>query len=203
MHPDRDSTTGVVLAGGRARRMGGEDKGLIEFRGKPLVVYALEAIRVIADRVLISANRNRERYASFGYPIIADPTPTFEGPLAGLLSAMKAAETPYLLVVPCDSPMMTGTLLGRLVAALTAEKAAIAVAHDGERLHPVFMLVQRQLADDLEQFLSGNERKLERWLARHCVAVAHYGDRPDVFVNVNTPAELSELEARLVGRKSS
>lgn len=200
---DSASITGVVLAGGRARRMGGKDKGLLQFRGKALIAYALEAVGAIAGRVLISANRNREQYALFGYPVIADAATRFEGPLAGLLSAMRAAETHYVLAVPCDSPLMTGALLQRLVAARAAENAEIAAAHDGHRLHPVFLLVERRLADDLEHFLNGGGRKVESWLTRHRLALADFGDRPEALCNVNTPGELSELESRPAAPQAS
>lgn len=202
-HLERPSITGVVLAGGQARRMGGADKGLVEFRGKPLVAHALDAIRELADRVLISANRNREAYASFGYPVIADADTGFAGPLAGMLSAMKTARTPYVLVVPCDSPLMTGTLLRRLCVALIAEDADVAAAHDGQRLHPVFLLAKRSLMSDLEQFLSSGERKVGLWLTRHRLAVADYSDRPELFANVNTPGDLCQLESHAAGQQSS
>lgn len=189
--------TGVVLAGGQARRMGRGDKGLVEFRGRPLVAYALDALRAVADPVLISANRNGERYRAFGCPVIADAGPGFDGPLAGLLSAMKTAETPYLMAMPCDTPLMTGALLARLVTALLRYDSEIAAAHDGQRLHPLFLLVKRVLAADLECFLARGERKVQLWFARHRLAIADYRDHPDLFVNLNTPAELAALEARL------
>ncbi|MCU0736697.1 MAG: molybdenum cofactor guanylyltransferase [Methylotetracoccus sp.] len=195
--------TGIVLAGGRARRMGGVDKGLIEWRGRPLVAYALDAVRAVADTVLISANRNLERYAAFGCPVIADAGESFEGPLAGLLSGMKTASTPLLMTVPCDSPQMTGPLLARLVARLMEQDADVAAAHDGERLHPTFMLVKRELRADLENFLGGGERKVRLWLARHRLAIADYRDNADLFVNINTPEDLADLKARTSRPKGS
>lgn len=185
--------------------MGGLDKGLIEVRGRPLVAYALDALREVAGRVLISANRHRERYAVFGYPVIVDDggAGTFEGPLAGLFSAMKAADTPYILAVPCDSPFMSGALLRRLVDALQAGNADVAAAHDGLRFHPVFLMAKRRLMPDLQQFLASGERKLGLWLARHRLAAADYSDLPELFVNVNTPEDLSDLERRLAGTARS
>lgn len=190
------SITGVVLAGGQARRMGGADKGLLDFRGRPLAAYALDALRRVADPVLISANRNLDRYAQFGCPVIRDARPDFGGPLAGLLSAMKVAKTPLLITVPCDSPMMTGELLERLLGELFRQGGDIAAAHDGERMHPMFLVAKRELMPDLENYLAGGERKVGLWLDRHRLALADYRDRPDLFVNVNTPADLIELESR-------
>lgn len=197
------SITGVVLAGGRARRMGGGDKGLVLFRGSPLVSYAVDALRQIAGRIVISANRNEVEYARFGLPVVSDATGTFDGPLAGVLSAMKASDTAYLMAVPCDSPMMTGALLARLVETLTASKAEVCVAHDGERMHPVFLLAETALMSSLEQFLASGERKIDRWLVRHRLALADYSDHPELFVNVNTADELSALEARLDSEASA
>lgn len=176
--------------------MSGEDKGLIVFRGQPLVLYALEALCSVAGRVLINANRNQDRYARFGFPVIADATSAFDGPLAGLLSAMKAASTAYVMAVPCDSPMMTGDLLRRLATQLVDREAEVCVAHDGERLHPVFLLAERNLMDSLEAYLVSGERKIDLWLARHRLAVADYSDHPELFANVNTPDDLAALEAR-------
>lgn len=194
MIPDRTKITGVVLAGGRARRMGGEDKGLIPFRGRPLVTFALDALASVAGRILVNANRNRDMYASFGYPVVADLTDSFDGPLAGLLSAMQAAETPYVLTVPCDSPLVTGRLLMRLCGAMQESKAELCAAHDGARLQPVFLLAERRLAADLEAYLASGERKMETWLRRHKLALADFSDHPELFANANTREELAELE---------
>jgi molybdopterin-guanine dinucleotide biosynthesis protein A len=196
MQPEASSITGVVLAGGKARRMGGVDKGLILFRGQPLVAYALEALRVVASRIVINANRNRERYTKFGFPVVADATDTFEGPLAGLLCAMRFAETPYVMAVPCDSPMMTGGLLRRLADRLSDCQAEVCVAHDGERLHPVFLLAERSLVQSLEAYLASGGRKIDLWLADRRLALADYSDHPELFVNVNTPEDLATLEGQ-------
>lgn len=194
MISERAKITGVVLAGGRARRMGGVDKGLVLFRGKPLVAYALEALEAVAGRVVINANRHREDYAALGYPVVADATDHFDGPLAGLLSAMRAADTPYVLTVPCDAPLVTGQLLERLVTARAEDQAELCAAHDGERLHPVFLLAERRLVDDLDIYLAQGQRKVETWLNRHRLAVADYQDQAARFANLNTPEELAELE---------
>ncbi len=191
---NRGNITGVVLAGGRARRMGGEDKGLIPFRGKPLVAYALDALDAVVGQIFVNANRNHAAYARFGYPVIADRTDSFDGPLAGLLRAMQAAETPYVLTVPCDAPLVTGELLARLCTVLRETEAELSAAHDGERLHPVFLLAERRLAADLEAYLVRGERKVEAWLHRHKLALADFSDHPELFANINTPAELAELE---------
>jgi molybdopterin-guanine dinucleotide biosynthesis protein A len=191
---DRANITGVVLAGGRARRMGGGDKGLLPFRGWPLVAHALDALEAVAGRIIINANRHHESYTAFGYPVVADETGSFDGPLAGLLAAMRAADTPYVLTVPCDSPLVTGHHLARLVETLAATQAPLCAAHDGQRLHPVFLLAERRLADDLAAYLAEGGRKMETWLHRHSLALADFTDCPELFANVNTPEELAALE---------
>jgi molybdopterin-guanine dinucleotide biosynthesis protein A len=191
---DRAKITGVVLAGGRGRRMGGQDKGLIRFKGRPLVGYALEALDSVAAHILINANRNREAYARFGYPVISDRTDTYDGPLAGLLSAMRAAETPYVLTVPCDSPLVTGRLLERLCRVMAETGAELCTAHDGERLHPVFLLAERRLVDSLERYLASGQRKTDLWLGQNRLILADFSDHPELFANINTPEELAALE---------
>ena len=188
--------TGVVLAGGRGRRMGGEDKGLLPFHGRPLVRHALDALGEVAGTRLINANRNLEAYASLGFPVIQDANDRFDGPLTGLLSAMRAAATPYVLTVPCDTPRLTATLLQRLVDRLPGSDAAIAVAHDGERLHPVVMLAETRLADDLQTYLDAGERKVEHWIRRHRWVSVDFSDAAEALANINTPDDLAALETR-------
>ena len=124
----RQEITGVVLAGGRARRMGGEDKGLVQVNGEPMVVHALRRLAPQAGALLINANRNRERYAALGAcDVVADADGDFAGPLAGMASAMERAGTRYILTVPCDSPLLAPDLGERLFAALTAADAEVSV----------------------------------------------------------------------------
>lgn len=176
--------------------MGGEDKGLLELNGRPLVAYALDALKQAAGTLLINANRNRELYERFGFPVIADRTDHFDGPLAGLLSAMEAAKTDYVLTMPCDCPLMTGELLSRLYDRVREEDAEICAAHDGERLHPVFVIARRSLAPDLAEYLKSGQRKLETWLKSRSLAITDYSGHPEAFVNINTPQELKALQIR-------
>ncbi|MDX1605534.1 MAG: molybdenum cofactor guanylyltransferase MobA [Candidatus Competibacterales bacterium] len=193
------SLTGVVLAGGRARRMGGRDKGLIPLAGEPLAARAARLLGPQVDALLINANRNRDEYAALlpGVRVVGDATGGFLGPLAGMLAALEATRTDYVLTVPCDSPLLRGDYAERMVAALVAADARLAVAHDGERLQPVFALLQRDLSPDLRRALGAGERKIDRWYARHRPALADFGDAPAMFRNVNTPEELQALETGL------
>jgi molybdopterin-guanine dinucleotide biosynthesis protein A len=174
--------------------MGGSDKGLLTWRGRPLITFALEALGGVAATLIINANRNLERYREFGYPVIPDRTDDFDGPLAGLLSAMHAAKTPYVLIIPCDVPMLSAGLLSRLVGRLCSANASIAVAHDGERLQPLIMLASTRLAEDLETYLAGGGRKVETWVRRHVWVSTDFSDRPEVLANINTPEDLAGLK---------
>ena len=193
----RKAITGVILAGGRAQRMGGVDKGLILLNGKPMIEHVIAALRAEIDNLLINANRNQERYAAFGYPVIPDIMDGYLGPLAGMASGMRAASTPYIVTAPCDSPLIAGNLVQRLYETLTREGADISVAHDGERMHPVFALIRRDLLPNLLDFLDSGQRKIDRWYAQHRLAVAYFRDRPEAFRNVNSPEERAELESEL------
>jgi molybdopterin-guanine dinucleotide biosynthesis protein A len=193
----RKEITGVILAGGRAQRMGGIDKGLILINGRPMVEHVIAALRAEIDSLLINANRNLEQYAAFGYPVVPDIMDGYLGPLAGMASGMRACATRYIVTAPCDSPLVANNLVRRLYETLAREGADISVAHDGERAHPVFALMRRDLLPNLLDYLNAGERKIDRWYAQHRLAVAYFRDAPEAFLNVNSPQERAELENRL------
>jgi molybdenum cofactor guanylyltransferase len=193
----RPEITAIVLAGGRATRMGGMDKGLVELAGRPMIAHVLASLAPQVERVLINANRNHARYAAFGWPVVADDDAGFLGPLAGLAAGLRAADTPLVLTAPCDCPLLAPDLAARLYSALEQGRADIAVPFDGERLQPVFALVKRELADSLAAYLGGGDRKIDRWFAQHRLAQVDFSDRPENFVNVNDPDERAALEDRL------
>ncbi|OAI21171.1 molybdenum cofactor guanylyltransferase [Methylomonas lenta] len=190
---EQNKVSGVVLAGGLARRMGQQDKGLILFKNRPLVSYALQAMTPLVADLYISANRNQEQYRQLGFPVITDNSDCFDGPLAGILAAMQIVHHPVLLIMPCDSPLLTTEHVQRLLAAL-ADDVDIAVAFDGERLHPVFAALKTHLRADLQTYLQAGERKLQAWFKKHQVVEVDFSDRPAVFANINTPEQLVELE---------
>ncbi len=193
-YPD---VTAVILAGGRARRMGGQDKGLITLNHRPLIDYALAALQDQAGAILINANRNRERYARTGHPVIADQRSGFEGPLAGMASALARMHTRYLVSVPCDCPALPIDLVSRLLQAREQADAELAVAHDGIRLQPVFALLDRALLPSLEAYLDADGRKIDHWYGQHRMAIADFSDQPEAFANVNTPDDLERMAQAL------
>jgi molybdenum cofactor guanylyltransferase len=193
----RKDITAVILAGGKARRMHGEDKGLVELLGRPLVDYIIAGLRPQVDHILVNANRNLARYREFGYPVIEDSMGDYCGPLAGIATAMQAAGTPLLLTVPCDSPFMPARLLETLYRAMTQAGADSSVAHDGKRLQQVYALLHCALLPDLQDYLDNGGRKVDTWYAQHRVAVADFSTVADSFLNLNTPRDMQAIKARL------
>jgi len=190
----QSKVTGVILAGGLARRMGQQDKGLVSFRQQPMVSYAIQAVSEVASQLLLNANRNIEQYQAFGYPVIKDLEDNFSGPLAGVYAAMLQSEHDVLLVVPCDSPFIHPTALRALVDARTAVDADIAVAFDGERIHPVFMALNCSLQDSLHSYLAEGGRKIDRWFEAHHWIKVDLSAYPECFSNINTLEDLTEWE---------
>lgn len=195
----RAEVTAGILAGGRATRMGGQDKGLVELAGRPMIEYVLDALRGQAQRVLINANRSFERYRRYGVPIVPDRQGGFLGPLAGIAGMMAVAQTGWLLTAPCDSPQVPSDLGPRLWKAMAHTGADLAVADNGERLQPVFALLRCALLPKLEAYLAAGERKIDRWYRQQRMEVADFSDCPQMFVNVNTPDDRDLLAARLTG----
>ena len=193
----RTAVTGVILAGGRGSRMGGVDKGLVEVAGRPMIEHVLAAIEPQAGTVAINANRSAPRYARYGYPVIPDRIDGFQGPLAGMASGLESAATEFVLIVPCDSPLVDPVLGPRLHAALVERAANVAVAHDGERLHPVFVLMRCAVVSGLRDFLGRGGRKIDRWFEGEKTTVVDFSDLPDMFLNVNREADRTRLEGRL------
>jgi len=188
------SITGVILAGGQGRRMGGADKGLIEFLGKPLISHVIQRLSPQVDEILISANREIETYAALGHLVISDDIEGFAGPLAGLHKGLAEARHPYVLTVPCDTPLLPMSLVDRLMRGLTSRDADVAVAKTGIQPHPVFCLCRKTLLPHLEAYLQNGGRKFEDWYSTLDVAEILFNDAPQAFININTREELQCLE---------
>lgn len=182
--------TGMILAGGKARRMGGRDKGLVPYQGRPLIAHVLERIEPQVGTVLINANRSHDQYAQFSHPVIADAEDGFLGPLAGILAGLRAAQTERLLCVPCDSPRIGLDLADRLSASFDQEGTRIAVAGCGGRLQPVFAMLDTGLSDALDGFLRRGGRKIDEFYGAQGFTEVLFED-PDEFRNINTYEELN------------
>jgi molybdopterin-guanine dinucleotide biosynthesis protein A len=188
--------TGLILAGGRGRRMGGVDKGLKLLRGRPMVDWVRERLAPQVDELLIKANQNLDAYRKFGVPVVEDRIDGYAGPLAGLQRGLEAATHPCVVTAPCDSPFLPHDLVARLYSGLTAAQAQLAVARTGDQPHPVFCLCQRTLEPHLKAFLDTGGRKIDAWYADLKVVEVQFDDEAEAFSNINTPQELLEFEQR-------
>jgi len=191
---NQTNVAGVILAGGLARRMNNLDKGLVNFKGRPMVSYAIAALVPIVDCVFINANRNIDQYRQFGWPVISDQSDNFDGPLAGILTTMIHADADELVVIPCDSPLIRAEHLQKLLLARVKNNADVAVAFDGTRLHPVFLAIKTALQASLQDYLADDQHKVGIWLARQNLIQVDFSNEPEVFFNINTMMELSLLE---------
>jgi molybdopterin-guanine dinucleotide biosynthesis protein A len=185
-----DAVSGIVLAGGQGRRMGGVDKGLVHLRGKPMVAWVLERLAPQVGEIVINANQNLEAYAAFGHRVVPDDVGGFAGPLAGLHAGLAAVAHELAVTVPCDSPFLPADLVARLRAALGANE--LAVAKTGDQPHPVFSLVRRSVHAHLGAFLAGGGRKIDAWYASLKVVEVPFDDEADAFRNINTRQELGQ-----------
>lgn len=191
---NKNKITGVILAGGLGRRMGGIDKGLQELRGRPMVAWVVERLTPQVDELLINANQNGEHYAAFGHRVVPDQIPDFAGPLAGLHAALSAAAHPLVATAPCDSPFLPADLISRLFSALTATDADLAVARTFDQPHPVFCLCKREVLPHLTEFLESGGRKIDRWYATLKVIEVPFDDEAEAFENINTKEELGRFD---------
>lgn len=182
--------TGIVLAGGQGRRMGGVDKGWVELDGTPMIGHVLARLAPQVGDVLINANQNLDRYRALGHPVVPDAVGGFAGPLAGLHAGMMLASRALVVTVPCDSPFLPSDLVQRLRAGLVANDAELAVAKTFDQPHPVFALVRRDVLPNLAAFLEGGGRKIDAWYAALRVAEVGFDDEADAFRNINTATEL-------------
>lgn len=194
--------TGLILAGGRGSRMGGMDKGLQNFNGMPLALHTMLRLAPQVASLMINANRNLAAYESFGVSVWPDVLPDFAGPLAGFLTGLERCETPWLVTVPCDTPLFPADLVARLAAAAQEQDAEIAMAsarEDDGLLHtqPVFCLLRIELLESLVRFTNDGGRKIDAWTGQQRTVTVPFdapGDDPRAFSNANTLAQLHQLE---------
>ena len=186
----KNEITAVILAGGQASRMDGEDKGLIVFRELPLITHDVNVTKPKVSQILISANRNFEEYANFG-KVIKDDLEGFQGPLAGISKALKVCSTPYLLVLPCDSPLIDEALIDSLIEKMEISKVDICVAHDGSIMHATFALMQTKLEKSLEGFLEEGGRKMALWYRQHSLERIDVSSHLEVLTNINRPEDFN------------
>ncbi len=198
-----EEITAAVLAGGMGRRMGGVDKGLVKVLGRPMVAWTLDALRPQAGKILINANRSESEYEAFGLPLVRDRREGFQGPLAGLHAVLEAADTPFVAIVPCDTPRLPKDLVARLASAMKAEETELAVAEAAGRVHTLHGLFRRDLLNDLVAALESGQRKPDAWYATRRWSRVDFSDLASAFDNINTPEQRDALAEQLQQRNSN
>ncbi len=192
----------IILAGGRATRMGGADKGLVQLQNKPLIQHVIQRLRPQVDEIIINANREISQYQALDYPVIEDEISGFLGPLAGIFLGLKYAKHEFVLSVPCDSPLLPLDLTARLMAGLIENEANIAVASSNGDTHPVFCLCKKNLLKSLELYLNNGGRKVSVWQKEQNYIEVDFSDcvdesGNDAFINLNTSEDINVLELDL------
>jgi len=182
----------VVLAGGRATRMGGRDKGLQELDGKPLWKHVADKLSKQVDAIAISANRHIDIYQQSGYPVYQDSLDDYPGPLAGMLSVMQRSEREWFLFCPCDTPFIPTCLAERLVN--NRNNASVVWVHDGERDHPTIALINRKLIAEMKAYLTSGERRVMMFMRQSGGHSVDFSDQKFAFINVNTPEDLRNIQ---------
>jgi molybdopterin-guanine dinucleotide biosynthesis protein A len=202
--------TGVILAGGLSRRMGGGDKALLDLGGATMLGCIVDRLRPQVDALVINANGDPSRFAAFGLPVVADETSDYAGPLAGVLAGMRwslahAPSARHIATVSSDAPFLPMDLVIRLSSEIADRPGAIALARSGGGPHPVIGLWPVALADDLQAWLAAGTRKVLAWVDRHTSAQVVFteieigGRKVDPFFNANTPEELAVVRALIGG----
>lgn len=194
--PETAHITGLILAGGLARRLDGRDKGLISLGNRYLIEYVIERLRPQSGEILINANRNQAAYQQFGCPVIADRLPDFAGPLAGLLTGLEHMRHDWLVSAPCDNPWLPANLVEQLVQAVHAQQSPLAVASCRGELQPVYCLLHRSLQASLAAYLATGQHKVRDWIRQQKHCVVEFADA-HAFENINTPQQLVEAEKHL------
>ncbi|MGY5369996.1 molybdenum cofactor guanylyltransferase MobA [Enterobacter oligotrophicus] len=183
---------GVVLAGGRATRMGGKDKGLQLLNGKPLWLHVADSLETQVASIAISANRHIDTYQQSGYPVYQDNLADYPGPLAGMLSVMQQSKGEWFLFCSCDTPFIPSCLVERLVQ--HRGNSPVVWVHDGERDHPTIALINSELEPDMQDYLAAGERRVMVFMRQSGGHSVDFGDLKSAFVNVNTTEDLQTMQ---------
>ncbi len=178
----------MILAGGQGIRLGGIDKGLTPYRGRPLIEWVIQAIQPQVEELLINANRNLDRYATYGVRVIPDMTKEFLGPLAGLQAGLQSAAHEWVLTIPCDTPALPENLVDRLKPRALQPNVEIVVAATAGGWHPTIALYRKSLAQDLGRFIAQGERRVKDWIRSRAHEVVSF-DSPAAFANLNVPSD--------------
>lgn len=201
MPNEKTATLGVILAGGLARRMGGGDKPMRRIGGRTILEHVIERLVPQCDGLVLNANGDPARFASFGLSVVADTVEDYPGPLAGVVAGLDWAaenrpDVEWIVSVAGDCPFLPRDLVDRLHRARMAQDAQLAVAASGDQAHPVIGLWKVALRGELRHALVEEDiRKIDRWTARYRLATVSWPSNPvDPFFNANTIEDLAEAE---------
>ena len=186
----KNEISAVILAGGKGSRMGGKDKGLIEFRGLALIAHVVNVVKIRVNQIFISANRSLDEYSKYG-KVIVDDLEDYQGPLAGISKALKVCSSNYLLVLPCDSPMINLTLIDTLIERMESSGSDICVAHDGTIMHATFALMKSNLNESLDKFLDDGGRKMALWYRQQYTERVDVSSHLELLTNLNNPEDFN------------
>ena len=186
--------SGLILAGGQGQRLDGQDKGLVLVADLPMVSHVIERFSSQVQQLAISANRNLDQYRRYGFTVLTDESPTFEGPLAGISAGLDWCPSPLLAIAPCDSPQLPSDLVARLCIALERENTEIAMAVVEGKRQPVFALLKKSLQTSLSEFLDAGERKIGKWYESRQLSKVIF-EKADEFANINTERDRRKLES--------
>lgn len=187
--------TGLILAGGRAKRMGGNDKGLIVLDGKCMIEHCIVKLQPQVDQIFISANRNIEEYSKYGFTVLEDCYGEHEGPLVGLLGALENSLNSSVLIVPCDAPLFSTHLAKRLLEFYIEGETLAVIPHDGTRLQTLFGLYSINTISSLKEYLQSGQRKVESWVTSLPHAIVDFSNESESFMNINTENDLQIVQS--------
>jgi molybdopterin-guanine dinucleotide biosynthesis protein A len=191
MHPiNANSVTGIILSGGQARRMQGQDKGLLPFQGRPLIVHVIERISRQLGHLCINANRHLNEYRHLGYPVFGDDWPDYQGPLAGFYSALQHCAGDWFCIVPCDTPFLPTDLVARLILQANQSQVPVVSVSDGRHVHGTVCLFHRECEASLLDYYQRGEHRVQEWITSRPHALVDYSDQADAFLNINLPQQL-------------
>jgi len=177
--------SGIILAGGLGRRVGGADKGLLPFAHHTRVEAAIACLAAQVDDITLSANRNLERYRALGWPVTSDTLQDFQGPLAGILACLPGCQHQVAVIVPCDCPQLPTDLAEKLAAELTDPSLQAAYAFDGQREQYLFAAIRTDAVESLQHYLDGGDRSVRGWYQRIGSVRVDFSGQNALFQNLN------------------
>ncbi len=185
-----------ILAGGKATRMNNQDKGLVMFNGKYMIENIINAIEPYVKHITINANRNISKYKKLGYPVVQDFYEGYAGPLSGIYSILNVTNSKYLMILPCDSPLIEWKLIQKMYSEIKLSGVEVVVAHNTNRAQPVFMIIDTAVKDSIKEYIESGNRKIDFWYLEKNYKYIYFNENCDYFKNINTEEELNNLETK-------